>query len=73
MNLPFPVKMLSRQEVKCWPTVTLKAELDYIKAWLWQHLSYDKDIGLWSEKMHNMEVIERELRRGAREERERQH
>ena len=71
MNLPFPVKMLSRQEVKHWPTVTLKAELDYITAWLQQYPSYDKDISLWSERMHNMEVIERELRRRAREERER--
>ena len=65
----FPAKMLSRQEVRQWPTATLKAELDYIKAWLKQHLSYNKDIGLCSERMHNMEVIERELRRQVRDKR----
>lgn len=55
--------MLTKEEVHCWPTATLKMELDYIRGWLQQHLSLNYDIDLWSEKMHDMEVIERELRR----------
>ena len=62
--------MLNRDDVKCWPTARLHEELEYILAWLRQHIGFDQNFGQWSVKTHDMEVLQKELLRREREERD---
>ena len=52
--------MLMREEVQLWSLARVEAELACIKAWLHQHLPFDRDFGLWSQMNHDMEILERE-------------
>ena len=41
LNCSLSVRMLNRQEVKCWPTARLHEELDYVLWWLRWHIAFD--------------------------------
>ena len=62
--------MVMREEVQLWSLARVEAELTCTKAWLCQHLCFDRDLGLWSEMTHNMEILEREKNHCARLEHE---
>ena len=49
-----------REEVQLWPLARVETELVWIKAWIWQHLHFDCNLGLWSQMHHDMEILERE-------------
>ena len=51
--------MLMREEVQLWPLTRVEAELEQIKAWICQHLHFNRNFGLWSEMHHNMEILEK--------------
>ena len=52
--------MFMREEVQLWPLARVEAELAQIKAWIHQHLHFNRNSGLLSQMHHNMEILERE-------------
>ena len=58
--------MLTREEVQLWSLTRVENELARIKAWIRQHLHFDRNLGLWSQMNHDMEILEREKNRQAR-------
>ena len=64
--MAFCPKMLMREEVQLWSLTRVENELARIKAWIHQHLHFDRNLGLWSQMNHDMEILEREKNRWAR-------
>ena len=52
--------MLMREEVQLWSLARVEAELTCIKAWIWWHLHFNQNLGLWSQMNSDMEIVERE-------------
>ena len=55
--------MLLRQEMHSWDFQRLQAELAATHAWLPGHVSFNRDIGQWIEKIHNLRVLQSEAAR----------
>ena len=57
----FIAKMLTCQQVSTWMRAHLERELAQVKEWLNQHVGFNRDMGLWSTKISDLGVFQREL------------
>ena len=57
----FIAKMLTHQQVSTWMRAHLERELAQVKAWLNQHVSFNWDMGLWSTKISDLDMLQKEL------------
>ena len=47
-----------RGGVQLWSLARVENELARIKAWIHQHLDFNRNLGLWSQMHHDMEILE---------------
>ena len=57
----FIAKMLTHQQVSTWTRAHLERELAWVKEWLNWHVGFNWDMGLWSTKISDLGVLQREL------------
>ena len=53
--------MLTHQQVSTWMRACLERELARVKEWLNWHVGFNWDMGLWSTKISDLGVLQREL------------